>query len=77
MEEKTKKGLAALIIDTMPKSSKEDKGEEKKESSDYDLVAEELLSAIKQEDAAALSEALQSFVSMCGESELSEEDGEE
>ena len=77
MEEKMKKGLAALIVDTMPKASKEEKEPARKESSDYDLVAEELISAIKQEDAAALSEALQSFVSMCGAPEEVEEDGEE
>ena len=57
---KPEKAIAALIVGS-PKGKK-DEGEEE---SEYDMVAEEILAAVKDSDSSALAESLRSFVQLC------------
>lgn len=63
MDKKKSKGIAALIVEAMPKG----KGEESDamEGDDYSIAADEILSAIQEKDSQALSSALRAFVDMC------------
>lgn len=66
MDKKSKKGLAALIIEASPMSKKKDMAEsEESSSTDKDIAAEELLSAIESKEASAVAEALTSFIKLC------------
>lgn len=67
MDDKKKKGLAAIIIAAgKPKVEKKEAEEsEEVDESGLDAAAEEALAAIKSEDAEALKEALKDFVEIC------------
>lgn len=70
MDDKKKKGLAAIIIAAGKPKVEKKEAEEAEESeevdeSGLDAAAEEVLAAIKSEDAEALKEALKDFVDIC------------
>lgn len=72
---KESKGIAALIVDAIPGGKKEES--DAMESSDYSIAADEILSAIKEEDSQSLAEALKAFVNLCGSESYKEEEGAE
>ena len=72
MKNKKSQGIAALIVDAMPSSKKE--GSDAMEDTDYSIAADEILSAIKEEDSQSLAEALKAFVDLCGSDSYEEED---
>lgn len=75
MDKKKSKGIAALIVEAMPKG-KGSEDSDAMEGSDYSIAADEILSAIQEKDSQALGDALKAFVEMC-KSDSYEEDAEE
>lgn len=75
MDKKKSKGIAALIVEAMPKGAGKEKSDAM-EGSDYSIAADEILSAIQEKDSEALGEALRAFVDLC-KSDSYEEEAEE
>ena len=83
MDGKSKKAMTLAILlggkkkapkePALPETSDDDV---QPEEEGYKSAAEEVISAIKAEDAAALVEALKSFVEMCGSEDHADEDAE-
>lgn len=66
MKPAREKGLA-IILGRLSKSKdkQKDEGDDEHEGDDYEAAAEEVMSAIKAEDAEGFATALKSFVTMC------------
>lgn len=77
------KALAALIVGGLPKKGEKDEDSEEVESEpeenvmgDEEVAADDIITAIKEDDPAALVDALKAFMECCGygeEKETSEE----
>lgn len=59
------KGLAIKLIEKMGPKDKAAVDASDEPMADYDVAAEEILAAVRQNDAAGLAEALRAFVDMC------------
>lgn len=70
------KSLAAMLVASSPKSEKTS-DEPTPDTSDESMAAQDILDAIKVRDASALSEALESFIKICGSKEESSESDSE
>ena len=81
MKNGPKKMAAMILISKKPSYEDMKKSNEKMsqsvddDSEGYKVAAEDIMKAIEDKDASALSEALQSFVSMCSDAEETSEEG--
>jgi hypothetical protein len=88
MEKDKKKGMALLILEKLGKGKagkpemgesepiSESEPETSDEGADYAVMADEILSAIADKDAALLGSLLKDFVSACGSSSSESSDEE-
>jgi len=80
---KKDKGIAALIIEAMPKKGSESKAdplegsEDESESVGLEAASDEVFDALKNDDRKGFKSALMNFIELCGESYEDDESEEE